>query len=228
MAEVLRQTAKMVTGTVVLLAVMSAFNGASIVNFAYFFLRSIGASDFVGLVTGLGGPRVVATTMFGYVFCAKIGCGIAAELGALKINQEIDAYGSTGVDPMQYVVGTRLAAVILFIPIATVIVLLGIMVGAYLDAVVLLQGVSSASFFQVNWSVQSISDQLFALVTIGAIAVTAALVSAFYGLRTTGGPANVGSAVARSLIVNLVLLHIIAAAFTVAFYSGNLRLPIAS
>ena len=98
--------------------VMNAFFGFSIMTFAFFFLRSIGASDFVGAATGVRRPApVAATLMFGYVFTAKICCGIAAELGAMKINEEIDAFESTGVDPMRYVVGTRILAVMLFVPV---------------------------------------------------------------------------------------------------------------
>ena len=109
-SEAMRQAAQMIRGTWLLMLAMNVFIGMTLVNFAFFFLRSIGAGDYLGLTSGYAQPRQVATTMFAYVFAAKVCCGFTAEIGAMKINQEIDAYGSTGVDPLRYVVGTRLFA----------------------------------------------------------------------------------------------------------------------
>jgi len=225
-SEVLRQASIMIRGSSVFVFFLSAFCGMSIVNFAYFFLRAIGASDFLGLTSGYPGPRQVATTLFGYAFTAKVCCGMTAELGAMRINQEIDAYESTGVDPLRYVVGTRIMAVLIFAPIATVISLFAVLAGVYFDSVILIHGIAPSTLLQVNWSVQTLTDQLFAFVTMTTVAVSTALVACFYGLRTRGGPDAVGSAVARSLVVNLVVVHIITAGFAAAFYGTNIRLPI--
>src|SRR5580700_3808120 len=64
MSEVMRHAANMMKGTWFLMLGMQIFLGMSVVNFAFFFLRSIGASDFMGLVTAYAGPRQTATTMF--------------------------------------------------------------------------------------------------------------------------------------------------------------------
>src|SRR4051794_15805818 len=98
----------MVSGTIVLLFFMELFQGASIANTGYFLLRGIGAGDFFGLVAAFGVPRFTGALMFGYVFAAKICCGMTAQLGAMKIQQEVDAFESTGIDPRRYLVGTRL------------------------------------------------------------------------------------------------------------------------
>src|ERR1700730_3810236 len=124
-AEVLRQAASLIRGTTGLMFVMNAFFGISIMSFAFFFLRSIGASDFVGVPVAFANLRVGAPLMFGYVFTSKVCCGFVAELGAMRINEEIDAYESNGVDPMRYVVGTRILAVLIFVTIGTVVALLG-------------------------------------------------------------------------------------------------------
>jgi phospholipid/cholesterol/gamma-HCH transport system permease protein len=227
-AEVMRQAAAIVRGTSVLLLVMNVFLGISVANFGYFFLRSLGAGDYVGVVTGLLAQRQTSVTMFGYVIAAKVCCGFAAELGAAKIQQEIDAYESTGVDPRQLIVGTRLLAVILFVPLATVISLIGQNLGAFLAVVTILQGNSAQTFTTVTFSVQSVIGEFYSLLTILSIAVPCTLVACFYGLRTGGGPASVGSSVARSLMVNLILVHVISAFCGVLFYANNIRIPIAS
>jgi phospholipid/cholesterol/gamma-HCH transport system permease protein len=225
-SEVLRQAAILIRGTTRLMFVMNAFFGFSIMNFAFFFLRSIGASDFVGAATAFADPRVGATLMFGYVFTAKVCCGMVAELGAMKINEEVDAYESTGVDPLRYVVGTRLLAVLLFLPIGSAVALIAQTAGNYLDGVIILNGISGQGFLQLHWATQGLSDQINVFITHAVIALTTALVACFYGLRTAGGPAGVGASVARSLIVNLVLVHMIAAFFTVLFYGTDLKMPL--
>mgnify|MGYP001349951894 CR=1 FL=1 len=225
-AEVLRQTALMMRGTLLLVFTMNVFLGITVGNFAFFTLRSIGASDFMGLVSGYGAPRQLGVTMFGYVFTAKVCCAMAAELGAMRIQQEVDAYSSTGVDPIRYLVGTRLIAVVLFVPVAAFASLVGHIAGVYVMSVILLQGLPGGTLMSVHWAVQSLADQIFAISVMLGIAVSTALVACFYGLRTRGGPAAVGSSVARSLVVNLVLLHVVAVVFAMFVYGPDLKLPI--
>jgi phospholipid/cholesterol/gamma-HCH transport system permease protein len=223
-SEMLRQTAIMLRGTWFLMFVLNLFLGMSVVTFAFFVLRSLGAGEFVGLFTGYITPRQTAPTMFGYVMAGKVCCGIAAELGAMRIQQEIDALDSTGVDPFEYVIGTRVGAVILFTPIACAIALFGSLAGNYLDAVLVLQGTSKATFSTLNWSGQGIAEQIYALASMMAIAVPCAIVACFYGMRTAGGPAGVGHSSAKSLTLNLVLVHVITALAGVMYYLPSPKL----
>lgn len=225
-SEALSHAAGIIKRASLLVFTMNAFLGMSVVNAGYFFLRSIGASDFLGTVSGYAAPRVLCTTMFGYVFTASVCCAMAAELGAMKINQEIDAYDSTGIDPLHYVVGTRILAVIIFIPVGTALSLLGNLAGVYFGSVIVLQGIAPNTLLLLHWGVETITDQLYALVVIAMIAITTSLVACFFGLRARGGPAAVGSAVARSVVYNLVIVHVIAATAAAAFYGNNLKLPI--
>lgn len=225
-SEGLRQASLMLRGTLPLMFFMQMFQGFVVGTFAFFLLRGIGAGDFFGLVTGIVGPRQVACTMFGYVFAAKIGCGITAELGAMKIQQEVDALESTGVDPLRYLVGTRVIGVLLFAPVAAALSLFAFIAGSYVIVVLILHGLSGNQLMSLHWSVQTMSDTFFVIRTSTLIALTTAIVACFYGLRTSGGPAAVGTSVARSLVVNLVLLHIIAAFFAVMSYGFDSNLPI--
>lgn len=225
-SEVLRLNALMIRRTSFLLLAMNVFLGFSVATFGFFFLRTIGAGDFVGVFTGLLTQRQVSMTMYGYVLSASICCAMAAELGAAKIQQEIDAYESTGVDPMQLIVGTRIMAALLFVPLATVISLIGQNLGNFTDIVVVLQGNSARQFLDVTFSVQSVAGQFYALITFAFMTLPCVLVACFYGLRASGGPADVGKAVAKSLMINLVLVHVISAFFGVFFYGRNLNIPV--
>jgi phospholipid/cholesterol/gamma-HCH transport system permease protein len=224
-SEAFRQAAILVRGSSLFLVVMSLFTAFSLSTVGYFFLRAGGASDLLGAFMGIAGPRGGAPIMFGYVFASKVGCGMTAELGSMRIADEIDALESEGVDPMRYVVASRIVGAMLFIPIAAGLCLFASNVGAYLDGVVVLQALPGSTFLYDLWHAQSIEDQLFTFIEMSALGMGVVLVSCYFGYRASGGPAGVGVAVARSLVVNLVLVHLIATFFVTLFYGPDPRLP---
>jgi phospholipid/cholesterol/gamma-HCH transport system permease protein len=225
-SEVLRQAAILVRGSTLIIFAMVTFIGMAAVTFAYFFLRSAGASDYTGLFTGIVMPRAAVPIMFGYVFSAKVGCGLVAEIGAMRINEEIDAFEVEGVNPMSYVVGTRLIGALIFVPIAVTVALLGGDIGSLFQAVPVLHATSPGGFLHYHWSAQSLTDNLQAYLNMGSMAMTIVLVSCFYGYRASGGPAGVGAAVARSLLVNIVMVHVVATFWVFVFFGINPNLPI--
>jgi phospholipid/cholesterol/gamma-HCH transport system permease protein len=224
-SEAFRQAAILIRTTSVFLIFMSLFSGFALATAGYFFLRAAGASDLLGSFTAIGAPRAVTPIIFGYVFAAKVGCGIAAEVGSMRIADEIDALESEGVDPMRYVVASRVVGAMLFIPIATGMCLLAVSFGMYMDASLVLQALPGATFLFDHWQGQSIQDQLFCLVDCSVLGMVIVLVSSFFGYRATGGPPGVGAAVARSLVLNLVLVHLIVTFFVTLFYGADPRLP---
>jgi phospholipid/cholesterol/gamma-HCH transport system permease protein len=226
LSEVLRQAAILVRGSTVIIFCMVTFIGMAAVTFAYFFLRSAGASDYTGLFTGIVMPRAAVPIMFGYVFSAKVGCGLVAEIGAMRINDEIDAFEVEGVNPMSYVVGTRLIGALIFVPIAVTVGLLGGDIGSLFQAVPVLHATSPGGFLHYHWAGQNLTDNLQAYLNMGSMAMFIVLVSCFYGYRASGGPAGVGAACARSLLVNIVMVHVIATFWVFMFFGINPNLPI--
>lgn len=225
-AEILRQAAILVRGSTLIITLMCFVIGFASMNFAFYVLQAAGASDYTGLFSGLSATRVALPIMFGYVFAAKVGCGLVAEIGSMRINEEIDGYEAEAIDPMRYVVATRIAATALFVPIVVWIGLLALQAGQYVNVVFLLDGLSSSGFLDFHWGIQSLQDQAIAMLNVGTTALTIVLVSCFYGYTVSGGPAAVGTAVARSLVVNLVMVHFIAIGYLTVFYGSDPRLPI--
>jgi phospholipid/cholesterol/gamma-HCH transport system permease protein len=225
-SEVLRQAAILVRGSTLIILAMVTFIGMAAATFAYFFLRSAGATDYTGLFTGIVMPRAAVPIMFGYVFSAKVGCGLVAEIGAMRINEEIDAFEVEGVNPMSYVVGTRLIGALIFVPIAVTFGLLGGDLGSLFQAVPVLHATSPGGFLHYHWAAQNFTDNLQAYLNMGSMAMFIVLVSCFYGYRASGGPAGVGAACARSLLVNIVMVHVIATFWVFVFFGIDPHLPI--
>jgi phospholipid/cholesterol/gamma-HCH transport system permease protein len=224
-SEIVRQFGAIVPGTIALLIFMQVMIGITAANFVYFLLKALGATDF----TGIGGSLTVRTacvSMVGYVFVSKVCGGFVAELGAMKINQEIDAMESTGVDPIRYVVGSRLLAAILFIPIIAAVSVVAFYVGYYGTAVIVLGGVDSSGLNQFYWGTQSLWDFAYVVANAAGIVLTTTFVACFYGLRARGGPTAVGDAVARAVVLNLVIVSLVGMVLVTIWYGGEFGLPI--
>jgi len=224
-AEILRQCGILVVGTTLVICGMVTVVGGECGLFVVYGLRPLGATSFAGLATAICGVREMWGYMFAYVFAAKVGCGLVAEIGSMRISEEIDALESVGVDPMRYVVATRLLAVLMTVPFMYAIAMVFGTIGSYLVVVVELHGVSLGQWIALHFSSQTLGDNLLSIVKVTVIATFIALVGMYYGYRARGGPVGVGAATARSMIVNLVMIHVVGAALTTIFW-GRSQVPI--
>lgn len=218
-AEIVRQAGILIVGTTLIAAFLSMTIGGQCALFGHYFLKAVGATTFNGAFTAICSVQELYPLAFGYIFAAKVGCGLVAELGTMRISEEIDALESVGINPMVYVVATRLAAVWVFIPIAYVIALATGSAGAFLVGVVQIGQISQGAFEGGYWVVESLSAYLYSLIKAFVIGTAIALVGLYYGFRARGGPVGVGAATARSMVVNIVALHVINGLLSVVFFS---------
>lgn len=225
-SEILRQTATLISGTILILAVLDFTVGGTCGLLGNYFLRTVGAQNYLGLFTSLCTIREAVPIMFGYVFAAKVGCGLVAEIGSMRINEELDAFQAVGLDPMRFVVATRLAAAWLFMPLAFCISAFMVYLGTEFTVVQSIGDVSEGSFDSVHWGLQSGTDQLISFIKFFTIGTAVVLVATYYGYTVRGGPAEVGTATARSMIVSLVLIHVIDASWSAIFYGAGPGMPI--
>ncbi|MCW2997841.1 MAG: transporter permease [Solirubrobacterales bacterium] len=226
-AEIMRQTALLITGSVLVLVVLQMVMGGICGIFGNYALRSLGASDATGYFTALC-DRSTPLVMCGYVLSAKVGCGLVAEIGSMKISDELDAFRSVGLDPMRFVVATRLVAVWLVLPLFYCVSQFAAEAGSYISVVHVIGEVSQGTWEGTHWPLRSTTDLWLNLIQFFTIGSTVVLVAMYYGYTVPpGGPPAVGAATARSMILNLVLVHVIYGAFSLAFYGGgNVMLPV--
>lgn len=224
-AEVLRQCAILVTGTALVIVALVLVVGSECGLFIVFLLRSLGASSFAGFMSSLCGVREMFPYMFGYVFAAKVGCGLVAEIGSMRISEEIDAMESVGIDPMKYVVSTRLLAVWLTVPAIYAAALIAGLLGSVAVVVLQFGEVSQGQFTNLYFLSQTVQDNLYSLTKVMSMATAISLVGMYYGYRASGGPVGVGTATARSMFVNLILIHVIGASLTGVFWGSGARYP---
>jgi phospholipid/cholesterol/gamma-HCH transport system permease protein len=224
-AEVLRQLSLLIVGsTAVLLGMMAVIGGECALFFVYV-LRPLGGTDFVGFFEMPCGIREVFPYMFGYVFAAKVGCGLVAEIGSMRISDEIDALESVGIDPMRYIIGTRLLAVLIFVPSVYIMAILVGLFGGWLVSVLQISELTGSRYYSGYWDSQGLIDNVVSLIKVTSMGLCIALVGMYYGFKARGGPVGVGDAVARSMFLNMILVHVIGAFWSQVFYSRGANLP---
>jgi phospholipid/cholesterol/gamma-HCH transport system permease protein len=224
--EVLRQAALIATGGVLVLMVAMFFVGVSCGQTVSDAARALGTEQFGAVQTYVCSTRQVTPFLFGYILAAKIGCGFVAELGSMRVREEVDALETMGIRTLPYLVGTRILGSTIVLPFAFWLSLASSNLGAYLMGVVRYGDVSPGSYAYYFYSFQHPSDLLFIVaqgVVLSALIVTVAL---YFGWRVRGGPVEVGRATARSMAVNLTLATLVNLAMTVGFLIRP-QLPIA-
>lgn len=192
---------------------------------AYFTL-STGAPSYAGVFTAWCDLREAVPYAFGYMMAAKVGTGIVAEIGAMRINDEIDALEVMGVDSMLFLCATRLLAAWVVLPFMYVSGIGVAYLASYIAVVHQVKSVSSGGYFLIFWQYQNPTDYLYSVMKAMAMATAVVVVACYYGYNASGGPVGVGTATAKSMVLNIVLVTLIGMLGTQAFWGANPRAPI--
>src|SRR3712207_3792551 len=163
---------------------------------------------------------------FGYMMSAKVGTGLVAEIGAMRITDEIDALEVMGISSMTFLCATRLLAAFLVFPFMYIGAVGSGFFASYLAVVQQIGEVSSGGYFLIFWMFQNPPDLLYSLIKGMAMAIVIVLVGVYYGYTASGGPVGVGTATAKSMVVNTVMVHLIGMLGTQIVWGANPRPPI--
>ena len=224
--ETLRQAGILIFGSALIIWAFIFILGLQCGLQGAYFFRAQGAPSYAGLFSAFCDLREALPYAFGYILSAKVGTGIVAEIGAMRISDEIDALEVMGVPPMSFLCATRLLAAWIALPFIY-LTGLGLMYGAsYLAVVEQVGDVSSGGYTLIFWMFQDPTDVLFSLVKGMTMATVIVLVGCYYGYTASGGPVGVGTATAKSMVFNIVAVHILGMLGTVVFWGANPRLPI--
>ncbi|HTR73251.1 MAG TPA: ABC transporter permease [Solirubrobacteraceae bacterium] len=225
--EALRQAGILIVGSTLVIwgLVFVTGLGTCGIEGAYF-TESQGAPAYAGVFTALCNLREAVPYAFGYMMSAKVGTGIVAELGAMRINEEIDALEVMGFDSMTFLCGTRLLACWIVLPFMYIAAIGVAYLASYIAVVLQVHYTSAGGYLLTFWEFQSPPDLLFSLIKGMAMATTIVLVGCYYGYNASGGPVGVGEATAKSMVLNLVLVTLIGMLGTQVFWGTNPRAPI--
>jgi len=195
-------------GTAGVIFFMSFFTGTQVGLEGFKGLQLIGAEAFTGFIGAFANTREITPLIAGVTLAAQVGCGFTAELGAMRVNEEIDALEVMAVRPVPYLVSTRiLAALIAIIPLYLISLF-----ASYLATklvVVNLLGLSGGTYEHYFSLFLPPIDVLYSLIKAMVFAIAVALIHCYYGFNATGGPAGVGVAVGRAIRASIVAVNIL-------------------
>jgi len=203
---------------------MSFFTGTQVGLEGFKGLQQIGAQAFTGLVSSVANAREITPLIAGVALAAQVGAGFTAQLGAMRISDEIDALEVMGVDSFVYLVTTRV--------IAALITMVPLYLAALFASFLATELVVTRFFFLSPGTYQHYfqlflpaRDVLYSFIKAMVFAVVVTLIHCYYGFYATGGPAGVGVAAGRAIrisIIAVVVLNLILS--LIMFGSGGIRL----
>ena len=224
--EILRQASLLITGSVgVVLGLVFVLGLQCGIEGAYG-SAAVGAGNIAGAITALCDLREVTPYAFGYMMAAKVATGYAAEIGAMRIGEEIDALDVMGVESITFLCATRVMAVWLVLPFLYAAAVAVGFIGSYLAVVSQVAQTTGSAYLAIFWQFQNPPDMLFSLAKAMAMATFVTVVGCYYGYTATGGPIGVGKASARSMAVNIIGIHAIGIVGTQLFWGNNPRSPV--
>ena len=206
-------------GLVFLIGLQCGIEGA-------YFNRAVGSPAYAGVFAAWCDLRELVPYAFGYMMAAKVGTGIVAELGSMRITDEIDALEVMGIDSMTFLCGTRLLAAMMVLPFLYISAVGAGFAASYLAVVIQIGEVSPGGYSLIFWQFQNPPDLLFSATKAMVMAIVIVLVGCYYGYTASGGPVGVGTATAKSMVLNIVLVHLIGMLGTQVFWGANPRAPI--
>jgi len=191
-----------------------------------YFDRAVGAPAYAGVFAAWCDLRELVPYAFGYMMAAKVGTGIVAELGSMRISDEIDALEVMGIDSVVFLCATRLLGAWMVLPFMYIAAVGAGFLASYLAVVQQIGEVSSGGYFLIFWMFQNPPDLLYCCIKGMVMSTAIVLVGCYYGYHAKGGPVGVGTATAKSMVLNIVLVHLIGMLGTQIFWGANPRAPI--
>jgi phospholipid/cholesterol/gamma-HCH transport system permease protein len=224
--EALRQAGVLILGSTLVIWSLAFILGLQCGIEGAYFNRSVGAPAYAGVFSAWCDLREIIPYAFGYMMSAKVGTGLVAEIGAMRITDEIDALEVMGISSMTFLCATRLLAAMMVLPFMYIAAIGAGFFASYLAVVQQIGEVSSGGFFLIFWMFQNPPDLLYSLIKAMAMATVIVIVGTYYGYTASGGPVGVGTATAKSMVVNTVMVHLVGMLGTQIFWGANPRAPI--
>jgi phospholipid/cholesterol/gamma-HCH transport system permease protein len=215
----------LIGGTIAIVSFLLINTGFLIAIVGYSQTANLGVEALVGFFSAYVNPRLAAPLITAIGLAATIGAGATAQLGAMRISEEIDALDVMGVRTMAYLVATRLVgSVALAIPLCCISLLVGFLSTQFL--VQFTYGQSSGIYDHYFHTFLQPTDVLWAMVQVVVQGIVVMLLHTYFGFNASGGPAGVGEATGRAVRASLVVLTLVTAAVGLALYgrSGNFHL----
>jgi phospholipid/cholesterol/gamma-HCH transport system permease protein len=215
----------MIGGTVVIVGFLTMTTGALVAVQGYNQLASVGIEALTGFASAYFNVRLIVPGTASVALSATIGAGATAQMGAMRINEEIDALEVIGIRSVSYLAASRVVAgIVVVIPLYCVAIMMAFL--ASRGGTTAIYGQGSGVYDHYFNTFLSPRDIIWSFFQVVAITIVVMLVHTYYGYTARGGPAGVGEAVGRAVRTSMVVAAVEIVMITLAVYgeSGNFHL----
>ena len=208
--KVLDQFAEIGNASLLMVCILSFFIGGGIALQTGPLLVGRGLGSYVGGIVGWTIAKELAPVMMAILIAGRIGSAMAAEIGSMRVYQEIDALRTMNINPIHYLVLPRLVAIAAAVPLLVIFaILVGWLGGAVVCAANDRIAVSFEAFFSGLRDAVDLKDVVNGVFKSFMFAVTIGVVSCHQGLITRGGPRGIGRSVTKAVVNSIVLIVIL-------------------
>ena len=183
-------------------------------------LSQLGAVRFVAALISVSMCREIGPVLIALVVAGRVGSAIAAELGTMKVTEQIEALEAMALNPVRFLVMPRFLSLLVMLPVLTVIGDVVGMLGGYLVGVYNLK-ITPGLYIKTNFEFLAMKDVMTGVYKSIVFAVIIAMIGCYQGLNTKGGAEGVGRATTLSVVASFILIILADAILTGIFYFAN-------
>jgi phospholipid/cholesterol/gamma-HCH transport system permease protein len=213
-------------GTVGVITAMCFFTGTEVGLQGYAALNQLGTTNFAAFVSAYFNTREIAPLVAGIALAATVGCGFTAQLGAMRISEEVDALEVMAVPSLPFLVTTRIiGGLVSIIPLYVV----GLLASYYASRLTVTQffGQSTGTYDQYFHQYLPPGDVIWSFGKVLVFAVVVILIHCYHGYNAGGGPAGVGIAVGRAVRTSIVAINVIDLFLSMAIWGASTTVRLA-
>ena len=213
-------TLAMIGGTVAIVGFLTLAAGGTLAVQGYSSLGNIGIEALTGFLAAFINVRIAAPVVAGIGLAATFGAGVTAQLGAMRISEEIDALEAMAIRPISYLVSTRIVAGMLAItPLYSIAVILSFLASQF--TTVVLFGQSGGLYNHYFNTFLNPIDLLWSFLQAVLMALAVLLLHTYYGYFASGGPEGVGVATGNAVRTSLIFVVSVTLLISLAIYGSN-------
>jgi phospholipid/cholesterol/gamma-HCH transport system permease protein len=205
--EILRQMEQVGVNSLPVVLITATFTGMVLALQTYTGFRRFNAESLVGTVVALSMTRELGPVLTGLMVSGRVGSAMAAELGTMRVTEQIDALLTLATNPVKYLIVPRFMAALIVLPILTAIADMIGMIGGYFIAVNVL-GTNPTVYIRMTKKYLELEDIYGGLLKAAVFGMIIALIGCYQGFYAKGGAEGVGIATTRAVVLSCILILI--------------------
>ncbi len=215
--HIFEQMSKIGVNSLPIATLTSFFIGVVLALQSAYQMKKVGALMYIPSLVSISITREIGPVITALVVAGRVGASIAAELGSMKVTEQIDALETLATNPVKYLVVPRFIALFMMLPLLTIYAdIIGIF-GGYIVSVYKL-GLSHALYIKMSFDSLVLKDIFTGLFKTLIFASIICIISCFEGMKVSGGAEGVGAATTKAVVTSFILIIVSDAIFTMIFY----------